>query len=748
MILSKDEEAVSAAIATVMLFAGVLSIIAIMLTAMVPVIEELEGAIEESAISQQMRDLNTQIQTLAESGLEGEKTTSHLRGIEGKIGWDPEPSGTWFTMTHIPNTSFRLDDVHDRDSEIALQHPNVDLQTVCLSDLRFDPIAPMRYVVPLSLDRVVLSSNGNSAKAKPLQLELQMENAQDLQYTLPPTGALEIELPVNRGATTLLSSHMVDLLGIRGQEGAALLEPTKIEQNGKGRNWITGIPKGNLTLHAISDGPGTLEWSIGTQSGEREWGHSGTASITHATFETSRVEIQTSRPAHIIMLWSDNTSTPSNGAITWPTSGGASSGRHFSPPPIEGTLLLINRHTGTVSAEVGGGVLTVPPSSAIRASWTGNEVGGVIASGNLEVQWLPTTDKNAIGSWREGSLTWRSASDTKQISGSAFTMPMASAGDPTSPTHNDASVEVILSGKETIATILNFIQRPQTELNLTTPTSTISSTEFSESWDWLNISSTNQPIRILEIIGDDGIIPIPSDGWKRCIELDLRASGWIRFEIPWNSAEGLDISEIVRDIRLGKHPSGLQIDTWSTVNDKLERTGRGWIIPLNALTYSYQTMGRDLEVRTAGGMVGTNHPEFRPKILDLPSERAGPGPRLSITVPRIHEAAGSAIGQGIADLDLQLEGRTSWVSGTAYEVRRGWVGPYGSAFALQATENLAFSEDWLLFPGLDERLNDYAGWIPDPPSPGGTELIYHVQGRPVIFGLQTADIELYAAVMS
>ena len=125
MILSKDEEAGSAAIATVMLFAGVLSIIAIMLTAMVPVIEELEGAIEESAISQQMRDLNTQIQTLAESGLEGEKTTSHLRGIEGKIGWDPEPSGTWFTMTHIPNTSFRLDDVHDRDSQMWTCKPFV-----------------------------------------------------------------------------------------------------------------------------------------------------------------------------------------------------------------------------------------------------------------------------------------------------------------------------------------------------------------------------------------------------------------------------------------------------------------------------------------------------------------------------------------------------------------------------------------------------------------------------------------------
>ncbi len=40
--LQRDEEAVSAAVATVLLFGGVLSIIAMMMVSMIPVIEELE----------------------------------------------------------------------------------------------------------------------------------------------------------------------------------------------------------------------------------------------------------------------------------------------------------------------------------------------------------------------------------------------------------------------------------------------------------------------------------------------------------------------------------------------------------------------------------------------------------------------------------------------------------------------------------------------------------------------------------
>ena len=45
--LRRDEEAVSAAVATVLLFGGVISIIGIMLLSLMPVIQELEGSLKE-----------------------------------------------------------------------------------------------------------------------------------------------------------------------------------------------------------------------------------------------------------------------------------------------------------------------------------------------------------------------------------------------------------------------------------------------------------------------------------------------------------------------------------------------------------------------------------------------------------------------------------------------------------------------------------------------------------------------------
>ena len=52
--ITRNEEAVSAAIATVLLFGGVVSIIGLMLVSMLPIIEELEGSIERDDMSAQM----------------------------------------------------------------------------------------------------------------------------------------------------------------------------------------------------------------------------------------------------------------------------------------------------------------------------------------------------------------------------------------------------------------------------------------------------------------------------------------------------------------------------------------------------------------------------------------------------------------------------------------------------------------------------------------------------------------------
>ncbi|MEC8589593.1 MAG: hypothetical protein VXY35_05530, partial [Candidatus Thermoplasmatota archaeon] len=58
MQMHRDEEAVSAAIATVLLFGGVISIISLMMLTMIPVIEELEGSVERHDMSAQMTQFN------------------------------------------------------------------------------------------------------------------------------------------------------------------------------------------------------------------------------------------------------------------------------------------------------------------------------------------------------------------------------------------------------------------------------------------------------------------------------------------------------------------------------------------------------------------------------------------------------------------------------------------------------------------------------------------------------------------
>ena len=67
--LRRDEEGVSAAVATVMLFGGVLSIIGLMMISMMPVIEEMEGSVERHDMSSQMTLLAHETASLSERGM-------------------------------------------------------------------------------------------------------------------------------------------------------------------------------------------------------------------------------------------------------------------------------------------------------------------------------------------------------------------------------------------------------------------------------------------------------------------------------------------------------------------------------------------------------------------------------------------------------------------------------------------------------------------------------------------------------
>ncbi len=98
-------------------------------------------------------------------------------------------------------------------------------------------------------------------------------------------------------------------------------------------------------------------------------------------------------------------------------------------------------------------------------------------------------------------------------------------------------------------------------------------------------------------------------------------------------------------------------------------------------------------------------------------------------------------------LDIEMSNRFSLSSTTAYEIRRGWTGPYGEAVTQVGTEGLESSEDWIIYPNRLDLLTDYVGWVPDP-GLGTTEAVWHTGGDAVQFTLQCAELDVFTQEVS
>ena len=82
--MRRDEDAVSAAVATVLLFGGVISIIGIMLLSLMPIIQELEGSLKRNDMQAQMEILGHEVTLLTESGLPGDSSQIELIPVDGE----------------------------------------------------------------------------------------------------------------------------------------------------------------------------------------------------------------------------------------------------------------------------------------------------------------------------------------------------------------------------------------------------------------------------------------------------------------------------------------------------------------------------------------------------------------------------------------------------------------------------------------------------------------------------------------
>jgi hypothetical protein len=469
---------------------------------------------------------------------------------------------------------------------------------------------------------------------------------------------------------------------VNGEGGAILVTPTKSQPStGKGQHWAVPIPAGESTIEVFADDDLLVQWTLDGQSGDE------------AIIEPLGVRLANS--------WSKNVNLSDDAMLEIVTDvdahllishgGKGRTGllgeegnyvsKYFIAPNSDGNLTISNPSENAATITWRNGGVSVPANQTSIVSWppTGVENATTIESSeSVQLQW-------SVG---DAGMMMLPAIDTGQITG------------------------------------LEFME------------------DNSENFD--NYTSEEEDYSSkLGYSGNSGIILLEDEGDMRCIAIDQTASGWISTTLPWKSMNGLPEGEVITAWRTGEHPASIEITLIGANGDSTHANlATAWAFHISRLTYEFDTSITGLEVAWSAGAIVTNHPELNPAILVGPTDRQGPGPRFSATVPSLHPTKTSVIGSGDMDLDLKLTMRESLASTTAHDVRRGWIGPYGDAIASWSTNSLEESEDWIINPGRMDLLNDYTGWVPIPSYAPG-EAVWHTGGEPIQFNLQISSIDVH-----
>ncbi|MDP6870318.1 MAG: hypothetical protein QGI21_06065 [Candidatus Poseidoniaceae archaeon] len=672
----RDDEAVSAAVATVLLFGGVVTIIGLMLISMTPIIEELEGSIKRNDMEIQMRDMAHEITMLSETGMPGDRAEIDLFPVEGEMGWDRLRGGMWYSASWHEGHSMRINGAIDLDKYVEIRHPESKVATVCFEDMRLGPDRPYYYAQDNSVDAfVVTPKHGLAAPLGPVEVV-----QGDLAYEMLVGGVLRLD-----SSQGIASSHELTGYVVNGGSGATFIEPTQANPvNGKGRHFTIPLLSGNTTVEVISTDDMMVNWKIDDAESEQivtmsdglrmanSWLHQFTVN------EDKLLEVNVDTDARVIIVHENS------GIATLTGEDSSKLSTDFMLPSQSGNLIIHNPNQDQTTIIWRNGGVSVPGNSTLEVQWPPNN----IQNGSLIESNSPVTI-----SWETGNQGMHriTATDTGQDSGLVFNIE-----DSTNTSISEMGSE---NGEVQIATHSD---------------------------------------------GDSGIISLRHDGAKRCLSVNKMASGWIELTLPWKSLNGLPEGQIINSWREGTHPASLEIQMYGEIGERnMSMIATSWAFHTSRLTYEFESSISGLEVAWSSGAVVTNHPEMSPTVLVGPSDRGGPGPRFSATVPSMHPTSDSVSGSGAMEFQMELTMRTSLASFTAYDVRRAWVGPYGTQIAANAANGLDQSEDWIVSPGRLDLLEDYVGWVPIP-SHGPSEAVWHTSGEPIQFNLQISSIDVRA----
>ncbi len=676
--LHRDEEAVSAAVATVLLFGGVISIIGLMLLSMMPIIQELEGSLKRNDMQAQMEIMGHEITLLSESGLPGDSSEVELIPVDGELRWDRMRGGMWYSASWHEGDTFRIQGALDLDRQIDVRHAESNVQAICYEDMRLGPDRPFLFTPNEQSQSVLVTpKHGLTIPLGPVIIE---QNG--IEHSLSIGEVIRLD-----SDSQFASSH--DLMGLQmsGETGSVLVPPTKANPaTGKGQHWAIPLPSGETLVEVFADDDILVQWETPNESGNEAVVQSPAVRIANSWSKQVNLtsdgilEIITDVDAHLLI------SHGNDGRVSLLGEEGNYFSKYFIAPFSTGNLSISNPNENAATITWKNGGISVPANQTTSVSWPPSNIdsaASIESSENVLIEW---------GVGNEG-MRMLPAIDTGQVTGLEFM-------------------------EDDSESIVNY------------------SSEFDDYSSKLSMD------------GDSGMMILEDEGAMRCIAIDQTASGWISTTLPWKSMNGLPEGQIISSWRDGDHPASIEITLIGVEGDATHANlATAWAFHISRLTYEFDTSITGLEVAWSAGAIVTNHPELEPTILAGPTDRQGPGPRFSATVPSMHPTKTSVTGSGTMNLDIELSMRESLASTTAYDVRRGWVGPYGDAVASWSSSSLDASEDWIVNPGRLDLLADYVGWVPVP-THGPSEAVWHTAGQPIQFNLQISSLDVHISEAS
>ena len=97
----------------------------------------------------QMEDLASETERLSESGTSGDAARMTIRPHTGTLGWQLLEGGTWYSATHQPDSTLRLEGVLDLDDSMRMRHAEHRIESVCATNLHASAESLNHYRVPI-----------------------------------------------------------------------------------------------------------------------------------------------------------------------------------------------------------------------------------------------------------------------------------------------------------------------------------------------------------------------------------------------------------------------------------------------------------------------------------------------------------------------------------------------------------------------------------------------------------------------